>query len=156
LPANLSSLLPRTGFKGFVARAPLDAVRGGGATQLREKPVILAVDDEPDALAFLREFLNGEGYECVEATSGAQALQLIAERRPDLIIADVMMAGMTGFELCDLLRSDLEHRHIPIIVYSAHETRAYSNSGLYDLAYLKPADPEELLWGIRALLPVTG
>ncbi|HKZ74425.1 MAG TPA: response regulator [Steroidobacteraceae bacterium] len=123
-----------------------------GESPSAQEALILAVDDEREALDFLREFLTGAGFEFAEATSGAQALRVIAERRPDLIIADVVMAGMTGFELCDLLRSDIASRDIPIIIYSAHETRAYSNAGLYDLAYLKPADPDELLWGIRALL----
>jgi CheY-like chemotaxis protein len=114
---------------------------------------ILAVDDEPDALDFLRAFLAPEGFEFVQAASGAQALALIEEQRPDLLIVDVMMPGMTGLELCDILREHVETRDIPIIIYSAHDLREHSNSGLYDHAFLKPADPDQLLWAIRTLLP---
>jgi CheY-like chemotaxis protein len=114
---------------------------------------VLAVDDQADALEFLRVLCQAEGYEFVAATSGAQALEACRARRPDLAIVDIMMPGMTGFELCDLLRSDISSRGIPIIVYSAHEVRPYSNSGLYDMAFVKPAEPEDLLRAIRLLLP---
>lgn len=104
-------------------------------------------------LGFLQEFLVGEGFEFAAADSGERALALIRERRPDLMIVDVMMPGMTGLELCDLLRSDVASRGIPIIIHSAHEVEPHSSSGRYDAAFLKPCDPYELLWAIRALLP---
>ncbi|MGQ0834646.1 MAG: response regulator [Gammaproteobacteria bacterium] len=136
-----------------LAPAPVGPDAGARASAVVQRALILAVDDEPDALDFLRLFLGGEGFDFVQASSGAQAFLLIEAQRPDLLIVDVMMAGMTGFELCDLLRSSVATRDLPIIIYSAHETKTYSNSGLYDLAFLKPVDPEELLWAIRALLP---
>jgi DNA-binding response OmpR family regulator len=117
------------------------------------RATILAVDDEMDALHFLQAFLAPEGFDILQAESGAQALSLIDERRPDLFIIDVMMPGMTGLELCDILRERAETRDIPIILYSAHDMKAHSNSGLYDHAFVKPADPDRLLGTIRALLP---
>lgn len=114
---------------------------------------ILAVDDEPDALDFLRAFLAPEGFEFLQAASGAQAIAVIDHRPPDLLIIDVMMPGMTGLELCDILRERPDTRDIPIILYSAHDIKEHSNSGLYDHAFVKPADPDQLLWAIRVLLP---
>ncbi|MGH8285545.1 MAG: response regulator [Steroidobacteraceae bacterium] len=64
-----------------------------------------------------------------------------------------MMPGMTGLELCDILRERPDTRDIPIILYRAHDIKEHSNSGLYDHAFVKPADPDQLLWAIRVLLP---
>jgi CheY-like chemotaxis protein len=119
----------------------------------KEPALVLVVDDEVDAVEFLGELLRGDGFRFVSAGSGAEALVICRDRHPDLAIVDVMMPGMTGFELCDLLRSDVACRDIPIIVYSAHDTKPYSNTGLYDVAFVKPADAEELLHAVRTLLP---
>jgi CheY-like chemotaxis protein len=118
-------------------------------------PTILTVDDEPDALEFLRISLRGEGFEVMEASSGIEALLLIAQRRPDLAIIDVMMAGMNGLELCDQLRGGRDTQHIPIILYSAYEMKKHSNAGLYDHAFVKPVDLGDLLGAITRLLPHT-
>ncbi|MGH8285990.1 MAG: response regulator [Steroidobacteraceae bacterium] len=111
------------------------------------------MDDEADARDFLRISLSGEGFEVIEAASGIEALLLMTKRRPDLAIIDVMMAGMTGLELCDELRGRLDTRDIPIILYSAYEMKKHSNAGLYDHAFVKPVDLEELLGAIGRLLP---
>jgi two-component system sensor histidine kinase ChiS len=135
---------------GSSSRAEDDALRAE-----QQRPLILAVDDERDALDFLRLALSGVGYDFIEASSGAQALEIIDQRRPDLVIADVMMAGMTGLELCAQLRLRNDTEHIPIILYSAYPMR-HSNVGLYDRAFVKPADLDELLDAINTLLPSRG
>jgi CheY-like chemotaxis protein len=112
---------------------------------------ILAVDDEPDSLDFLRAALSQESFEFVGTSSAAEALELVEKRKPQLMIVDVMMPGMTGFELCARLRLREDTREIPIIVYSAFPMR-HSNAGLYQRAFVKPADLEELLHAIRSLL----
>jgi CheY-like chemotaxis protein len=116
------------------------------------RPTILAVDDEPDALGFLRAGLTGVGFDFLEASNGVRALEVLNERRPDLLIVDVMMPEMTGFELCARIRLRDDMRDLPIIVYSAFPMR-HSNAGLYQRAFVKPADLEELLYAIRSLLP---
>lgn len=128
---------------------------GSGPLEFRgvQRATILAVDDEPDALDFLHTLLVGEGFDFMRATSGAQALSLIEGRRPDLLIVDVMMAGMNGIELCIELRDRRDTRLLPIILYSAHDMKRHSNAGLYDHAFVKPADPDALVWAIRGLLP---
>lgn len=112
---------------------------------------ILVVDDEPDARAYMRAFLESEGYEYHHAGSGAQALEHLRERVPDLVIVDFMMPGMTGLQLCEKLRERPATRHVPILVFSAYPLNPHSNAGLYDHALLKPAEFPELLRVIRTL-----
>jgi DNA-binding response OmpR family regulator len=116
-----------------------------------DRPTILAVDDEPEVLGFLETFLEGEGFAFVPASSGAEAIELARERRPNLVIVDVMMPGMNGLELCAELRESRATSDVPIILYSAYDMQKHSNTGLYDRAFVKPADPDEMLWAIRTL-----
>jgi CheY-like chemotaxis protein len=82
-------------------------------------PKVLCVDDDPDTLLSLRWFLVSEGFEVSTATHGADALVWAQERLPDLVIADYMMPGMTGIELCRRLRALRETARIPVILYTA-------------------------------------
>jgi two-component system, OmpR family, phosphate regulon response regulator PhoB len=114
---------------------------------------ILVVDDEPDARAYMKTFLEAEGYEYMHSPSGAPALRLVEAHKPDLVIVDFMMPGMTGLELCAKLRARPDMQRVPIIVFSAYPLNPRSSEGLYDHAILKPADFEHLLLAIRSLLP---
>lgn len=118
----------------------------------RAKPVILCVDDEPDAVTILRLFLSAHGFEVVVAADAAEALQLIEERRPDLIITDYAMPGMSGLELCRMLREHDDTRDIPVILHSGIELRQ-EHPDLFDRFLLKPADLDLLAREIRNLLP---
>jgi CheY-like chemotaxis protein len=124
-----------------------------GSSQITDerRAVVLAVDDEPDALEVLRTCLAAEGYEVVAASSGPEALTLLEQSRPDLAIVDVMMPGMTGLELCDQLRRRGEFGELPIILYSAYNM-PHSNTGLYDHAFVKPVELDTLLRAMRDLL----
>jgi CheY-like chemotaxis protein len=117
----------------------------------KRRAVVLAVDDEADALEVLRTSLAGEGYEVVAASSGIEALMLLDDLQPDLAIVDVMMPGMTGLELCEELRKRAETSDLPIILYSAYNM-PHSNTGLYDHAFLKPVELDTLLRAMRDLL----
>ncbi|GGW62202.1 response regulator [Alishewanella tabrizica] len=79
---------------------------------------ILVVDDEPVNLRVLKQILQ-DHYQLMFATSAAQALALLKQHTPDLILLDVMMPDMTGFELCTLLKADVSKQHIPIIFVTA-------------------------------------
>lgn len=114
-------------------------------------PIILAVDDNPDALALLRMLLRGEGFDVMTAASGAQALQIMQQRSlPDLVITDYAMPGMTGLELCKHLRSRRDTRHIPIFLHSALSEPPMTS--LYDEVFTKPADLSSLVLTVRARL----
>jgi CheY-like chemotaxis protein len=114
---------------------------------------ILVVDDEPDSLETLRLLLLEEGFEVRVAANAAQALILIDERPPELLILDVMMPAMTGLDLCRHLRTEPRTQHIPCIAYTGYPMTAQAHSDLYDRVFLKPADFSELLKSIRELLP---
>jgi len=147
---NRTSTASQAGY----GRSPLGLSEEADAGEARrtEPLTILVVDDEQDSRSFLRAGLTGVGFDFLEAASGEQALSVLDIRRPDLLIVDVMMPGMTGFELCARIRLRDDTRDLPIILYSAFPMR-HSNAGLYQRAFVKPADLEELLHAVRSLLP---
>lgn len=122
-----------------------------GATA-RSNPVILSVDDEPDNLTVLRLFLSAEGFEVMGASNAAEALQLIEDHCPDLIITDFVMPGMSGLDLCRTLRARGEARDIPIILYSGTDLRE-ADPNLFDRFVLKPAELDGFARAVRELLP---
>lgn len=81
-------------------------------------PVILLVDDEPTNLRVLRTVLN-DLYRLLFAKNGQEALQLAAGHQPDLVLLDVMMPGMTGYEVCTALKANSQTQHIPVIFVTA-------------------------------------
>lgn len=131
------------------ARGAPETRSAGGA-----KWLILCVDDEPDALTILRLFLSARGFEVTVASSGAEALQLVENRRPDLIITDYAMPDMNGLDLCRMLRGSVATHDIPIILHSGVELKT-DHADLFDRFLLKPAELDLLAREIRSLLPAT-
>ena len=86
---------------------------------LNHPPRILLVDDEPVNIDLLESLLNLEGYDTMSATSGIEALTMAKTSIPDLIVLDIMMPGMNGFEVCGKLREDPNLQTIPIIFLTA-------------------------------------
>lgn len=82
-------------------------------------PLILAVDDEVNILELLKFNLTKEGYQVITATEGQQALKYAREEKPDLIILDIMLPGMDGYDVCRILKADRETAGIPVIMLSA-------------------------------------
>ena len=77
-------------------------------------PIILVVDDEEDIRQILSYNLKKEGFEVIQASRGDEALHLVNQNKPDLILLDVMMPGMDGIEVCEVLKSNPENRSILI------------------------------------------
>lgn len=116
---------------------------------------ILVVDDEQDLSQMMTELLIGAGFDARTADSGREALAQILADPPDLVLLDVDMPELDGFEVAAMLKSDPVTATIPIIMVSAHDGRAARLIGLESGAedYLaKPVDPAELLAKIRNLL----
>ncbi|MEB3279304.1 MAG: response regulator [Lyngbya sp.] len=86
---------------------------------LDRSPHILIVDDEPANLILLEELLRAEGYEILLATSGIEALEVAKTTEPDLVLLDIMMPDMNGFEVCDRLRKDKQLQIVPVIFLTA-------------------------------------
>lgn len=108
---------------------------------------ILIVDDDPHAVEILTRMLGREGYECVSATGGAAALQLVRHQPVDLILLDVMMPEMDGLQMCERLQADEQLREIPVILLTAKDDMATRSRGmaLGVSDYLtKPANKREL------------
>ncbi len=80
---------------------------------------ILVVEDEPDIVSLLEEHFGAEGYHVISSMTGTDAIAQARARRPDLILLDVMMPGMSGFDVCNLLQDTLETRDIPVIFLTA-------------------------------------
>ena len=93
-----------------------------GATT-RSLGFVLVVDDEEQNRTLLRDPLEARGYEIAEAENGLQALQMTAARPPDVILLDLMMPRLDGFEVCRRLRKDAKTSHIPILMITALSER---------------------------------
>lgn len=116
---------------------------------------ILVVDDDIDSLKLIGLMLQRHGYEVTAASAGAQAIAKAGVERPDLIILDVMMPDMNGYEVCRQLRGSADTRDIPIIMFTAKtlidDKVAGFEAGADD--YLtKPTHPAELASRVRAIL----
>lgn len=84
-----------------------------------KNPCILIVDDEPFNVDFLEQELEDLGYATLSASNGEDALQIIDSQTPDLILLDIMMPVIDGFEVLSRLKANKKHRHIPVIIISA-------------------------------------
>ncbi|HEY4347223.1 MAG TPA: response regulator [Gaiellaceae bacterium] len=138
-------------------RQDLDAFvdRSGPAGQNRGGPLVLVVDDDPNLREFMRVNLELGGYSVREAENGERALAAIEDQAPDLVLLDVVMPGIDGWQL---LRQ-LEERHgsIPVIMFSgkveiaaAAEAAEHGARGFVG----KPFDPDELLARAKQLVPI--
>jgi signal transduction histidine kinase/DNA-binding response OmpR family regulator len=119
-----------------------------------ELPVLLHVEDHPDLLQYLQKLL-GDYYRIVAARNGNEGLEKAFEIVPDIILSDVMMPGMSGFELCEKLKADARTSHIPIVLLTAKATVTDKIEGLQqgaDAYLMKPFQQEELFATLRNLL----
>jgi CheY-like chemotaxis protein len=114
---------------------------------------ILAVDDTSDNLFLLQTFLESEGFEVETASSGSIALDKLKQSLPDLILLDVMMPDMNGFEVTEKIRSNGRTQRLPILLISAHdELRMQQGLAVGANDYIqKPIDFERLLSRITDL-----
>lgn len=123
---------------------------------LQEKASVMIVDDSPDNIALFSELLK-DHYRIRIALNGEKALRLIREEKPDLILLDVMMPVMDGYETCRMLKEDQQLRDIPVIFLTARTEAADENIGLNlgAVDYItKPVNPQIFLSRIRAHLSV--
>lgn len=118
-------------------------------------PRILAVDDEPNIVRLIQVNLERQGYQVETANNGAQALAKIRENRPDLLVSDVMMPEMDGFELLKNIRADNSIADLPVIMLTAKTQDAdvmRGYSGGADMYLTKPFNPIELINFVKRIL----
>ncbi len=124
---------------------------------MKDRSVILAVDDQPQNIELLEAFLGPAGYRVVPADSGEKALEVLAQELPDLILLDVVMPRMNGFEVLRKLRADPRTQYIPVIMLTALkgiEDRVRAIEAGCDDFLSKPFDKVELLARVRSLVRI--
>jgi two-component system cell cycle response regulator DivK len=117
---------------------------------------ILVVEDQEDNRQILRDLLANAGFEMIEAVDGAQALTQAAAHRPDLILMDIQLPILDGYEATRRLKADPELKHIPIIVvtsYALSGDEEKAKAAGCDAYVAKPYSPRALLAKIRSYLP---
>jgi CheY-like chemotaxis protein/HAMP domain-containing protein len=116
---------------------------------------ILVIDDQPYDTILVSNYLREEGYEVLTANSGETALELVKEQRPDVVLSDVMMPGMDGFEVCYRIKTAPESVLTPVVLVTALDGRQDRIKGIQagaDEFLSKPINREELLARVRSLL----
>jgi DNA-binding response OmpR family regulator len=116
---------------------------------------ILIVDDEPNIVTALEFLLQRSGYEVLLAQDGEGALRQVEQHLPDLVLLDVMMPLISGYEVCQRMRARADWQHIKIIMLSAKGREAEVNKGLSlgaNLYVTKPWSNKELVAKIEQLL----
>ncbi len=120
---------------------------------------ILIAEDEPDIRDLIAFTLRFAGYEVVTAVNGKDAVELAPKEMPDLILMDVRMPIMTGYDACKLFKADPALKHIPVVFLSAKGQESEIQAGLESGAeeyLLKPFGPSELTESIRRILSKQG
>jgi DNA-binding response OmpR family regulator len=121
----------------------------------KKKVVVIGEDDEPIA-TLLRDSINDEdGYQSVVVSDGALVIETVRQVHADLLILDIMMPGLNGFEVFDRVRADTDIRDMPVLFVSAATTqydKEFSKRGIRDVIS-KPFDLNDLLDRVRVLCP---
>ncbi|HYL57579.1 MAG TPA: response regulator [Candidatus Acidoferrales bacterium] len=132
--------------------------QSGGAVAESQRAVryrILIVEDDADIRELIRYNLAQEGFVVEEAADGAQALERVRRRVPDLMVLDLMLPGMPGLEICRQMRAARDTAHLPILIVTAKGTEVDKILGLEmgaDDYVVKPFSPRELVARVKALL----
>ena len=125
------------------------------ADQHVEKPRVMVVDDYPDAREMYSEYLEYCGFDVVQAANGMEALQRAIEMRPDLILMDLSLPVMDGWEATRRLKADKRTVNIPVVALTGHALAGISEGAKKagcDAFVTKPCLPEDLVKEIRRVL----
>jgi DNA-binding response OmpR family regulator len=117
---------------------------------------LVCIEDEPEMIDLVRLILSREGYEVIGAPGGVKGLQTVEDLKPDLVLLDLMMPDMDGWEVYQRMKANPNTRHIPVIVVTARAQSIDRVLGLHiakvDDYITKPFGPAELLKSIERVL----
>jgi len=117
---------------------------------------VVCIEDEPEMIDLVRLILGRRGFEVVGANGGLEGLELVASEKPDLVLLDLMMPDMDGWEVYQRMKSDEALREIPVIVVTAKAQSIDKVLGLHiakvDDYITKPFGPQELLESVEKIL----
>ena len=119
-----------------------------------KKVRVLLVDDEPSIVKMVGKRLEVEGFEVLVAMDGQEALKKVQTDLPDLVILDLMLPKLNGYEVCTMLKEDTRYQKIPVVMFTAKAQEQDEKLGLAcgaDAYIRKPFKAQELLDRIRAL-----
>ena len=124
-------------------------------TTPHDRPTVLCIDDDPLVLHFYRSFLDPRGYRTLTAADGLQGIAIATRDRPDVILLDVMLRGLSGYDICRKFRADPALHAIPIILITVWNHAGVATTGQEAGAtrtLQKPADPETILAALAEVL----
>ena len=119
------------------------------------RALVLCIDDDPLVLRFYEDFLPEHGYQTLTATDGLVGIQIAADACPDVILLDVMLRGLSGYDICRMLRADPALRDIPIILVTVWDDPSVATTGRAAGATLtlqKTADVQRIVSAIAEVL----
>jgi len=121
-----------------------------------EKKRVVCIEDEPEMVDLVRLILGRKGFELIGAMGGREGLEKIKSSKPDLVLLDLMMPDMDGWEVYQQMKADPEMQHIPVIVVTAKAQSIDKVLGLHiakvDDYVTKPFGPQELLQSVEKVL----
>ena len=122
----------------------------------RPRKSILCIEDEPEMIDLIRLILSRKGFEVIGATSGMEGLDIIHKKSPDLVLLDLMMPDMDGWEVYQQIKADEKTRDLPVIIVTAKAQCIDKVLGLHiakvDDYIAKPFSPQELLASVENVL----
>ncbi len=127
-------------------------------TRIRDTKRLLLIDDDPNLILLVKDYLEFRGYEVVTAENGREALEVLDQEMPDLIICDVMMPEMDGYTFVKHVREEPRTSWIPVLFLSAKGQSQDKVKGLNtgaDVYMVKPFEPEELVAQVESSLKHT-
>ena len=126
-----------------------------GAGEVLKKPLVLVVDDFADNREMYSEYLSFSGYDVIEATNGKEAIDAAQARQPDIIIMDLSLPVMDGWEATRRLKADEKTRRIPVVALTGHALAGHSKGARdagCDSFLAKPCLPDQLVAEIKRML----
>ena len=124
---------------------------------MNDLATVLVVDDIPANRKLLTDVLSNAGYVVIAASSGEEALEKVASAKPDLVLLDILMPGLNGYEVCQRLRADPTTGVLPVVMVTALDPTEERIKGLdagADDFLTKPVNAAELLARVRSLLRI--